>query len=152
MSNVMSEPLRLRLERSVRATPERCFRAWTTPDELRRWSAPEGLEIGEGAMDLRVGGAWRVVMEGPDGARHEAFGTYLEITPPTRLVYTHAWRQAEGSSPETRVTVEFLPDCDRTRVVLTQVGFGSAGSRDGHETGWSSTLDQLERMLGEEAA
>ena len=141
--------LRLRLERVIRAPRERVFQAWTRAEDLERWSAPEGMTIEGGRLDLRVGGEWGVVMVEPDGTRHEAFGTYVEVTPPSKLVYTHAWRSADGgSSPETTVTVEFIAEGARaTRVVLTQVGFSAKPSRDGHAEGWSSTLDRLETMF-----
>jgi uncharacterized protein YndB with AHSA1/START domain len=148
--NAHTEPLQLRLERTIRTTPERCFAAWTEPDQLRRWSAPEGLHVEGGTLDLRVGGRWSVVMVDPAGPRHEAFGTYLEVVPPRRLVYTHAWGRPGGGSPETTVTVEFVGEGDSTRVVLTQVGFDSAESRDGHVGGWSSALDQLENIFDRE--
>jgi uncharacterized protein YndB with AHSA1/START domain len=152
MTTTQSTPLQLRLERVIRADRERTFAAWTRPELLRQWSAPAGMTIEEGGeLDLRVGGRWRVVMVEPSGTRHEAFGTYKEITPPTRLVYSHQWRHGSGSSPETTLTVEFLEVPGGTRVVLTQEGFESADSRDGHGEGWSSTLDHLERFFTEAA-
>jgi uncharacterized protein YndB with AHSA1/START domain len=152
MSTRHTSALQLRLERVIRTSPERAFAAWTEPEQLRRWSAPEGLRVTEGEMDLRVGGEWRVVMVEENGARHEAFGAYREIAEPERLVYTHAWRRDLGVTPETTVTVEFLPHPDGTRVVLTQEGFGSAESRDGHSLGWNSALDGLEALFAKEAA
>jgi hypothetical protein len=137
----------LTLERRIPAARDRVFAAWTQPELLRRWSAPEGLTIEDGATDLRVGGGWRVVMAEPDGTRHEAFGTYREIAAPERLAYTHAWKGADGSSPETVLTVELKPEGDGTRLVLTQAGFPSPESRDGHREGWSSALDNLQTLF-----
>lgn len=137
----------LTLEQDVPAARERVFAALTEPEQLRRWSAPEGLAVVDGETDLRVGGGWRVVMAAPDGARHEAFGTYREIAPPERLVYTHAWRQGGGSSPETVLTVELRPRGDGTRLRFTQAGFASPESRDGHREGWSSALGHLRALL-----
>jgi uncharacterized protein YndB with AHSA1/START domain len=151
MSTTQSPPLQLRLERLIRTDRARAFAAWTKPELLREWSAPAGMTIPDGQLDLRVGGRWRVVMVEPNGTRHEAFGTYLEVTPPERLVYTHAWKQGNGSSPETTLTVEFFEVAGGTRVVLTQDGFASPQSRDGHGQGWSSSLDQLEKMFAEDA-
>jgi uncharacterized protein YndB with AHSA1/START domain len=151
MSTTQSPPLQLRLERLIRTDRARAFAAWTKPELLREWSAPAGMTIPDGQLALRVGGRWRVVMVEPNGTRHEAFGTYLEVTPPERLVYTHAWKQGNGSSPETTLTVEFFEVAGGTRVVLTQDGFASPQSRDGHGQGWSSSLDQLEKMFAEDA-
>ena len=147
MSPTKTQPLQLRLERVIPADRERVFAAWTRAELLREWSAPEGMTIPEGTLDLRVGGRWSVVMVEPNGTRHEAFGTYREITPPKRLVYTHAWKQGSGSSPETVLTVELHEVAGGTRVVLTQEGFASPQSRDGHGEGWSSSLDQLKEMF-----
>lgn len=137
----------LTLERKIPAARDRVFAAWTQPELLRRWSAPEGLTIEDGATDLRVGGGWRVVMAEPDGTRHEAYGTYREIAPPERLAYTHAWKGDAGSSPETVLTVELKPEADGTLLVLTQAGFPSPESRDGHREGWSSALDNLQTLF-----
>jgi uncharacterized protein YndB with AHSA1/START domain/uncharacterized damage-inducible protein DinB len=152
MSVEQDQELTLRLERVIRARRERVYEALTEPSLLVRWSAPEGLSIREGEQDVRPGGAWRVVMVEPNGTEHEAFGVYRAVEPPARLVYTHAWRRREGSTPETEVTIDLTEEAGATRLVLTQVGFSSAGSRDGHVEGWTSTLERLERMLRSELA
>jgi len=84
------------------------------------------------------------------GTRHEAFGTYHEITPPARLVYTHVWvmeGSAGESTAEALVTVEFYEEKGATRVVLIQEGFDTPSARDDHEGGWASTLDRLDAMF-----
>jgi uncharacterized protein YndB with AHSA1/START domain len=146
-----SQPLQLKLERTIRTDRARAFAAWTKPELLRQWSAPDGMTIPEGQLDLRAGGRWSVVMLEPNGTRHEAFGRYIEVTPPKRLVYTHAWKEGNGSSPETTVSVEFFEVPGGTRVVLTQEGFASPQARDGHDKGWSSALDNLEKLFAGEA-
>jgi uncharacterized protein YndB with AHSA1/START domain len=151
MTATPTEKLQLRLERVVRADRQRVWDAWTRPELLKQWSAPEGLRGDAGTMDLRVGGAWSFRMVQPDGIAHEAFGIYREIVPLERLVYTHAWRTADGTSPETLLTVELFDAPNGTRLVLTQTGFDSAGSRDGHVDGWGSALDNLAALLGTSA-
>jgi uncharacterized protein YndB with AHSA1/START domain len=150
-----TEALTLKLERLIAAPPDRVFAAWTQPELLNQWSSPPGISIEGGDLDLRVGGNWRVTMRGGDGSAREAFGTYREIVPPKRLVYTHAWRLggAGGSgTPETVLTVEFRAEGKGTRLVLTQTGFESAESRDGHRIGWSSSIDNLEKLFAERRA
>lgn len=141
-----SAALTLELERVIRAPRERVWAAWTNRDLLHRWSCPEGMHIPEASVDFRVGGTWEIVMavnEDPS-ERHVAFGTYLEIDPPERIVQEHQWRTADGgASPRTVVTVVFHDEGEQTRIVLTQEGFGSVGERDGHGEGWASTLDKL---------
>jgi uncharacterized protein YndB with AHSA1/START domain len=149
MSSARGTSLELRLERRIRAPRQRVWDAWTKPELVRRWSAPEGMSVPAGTMDVRVGGSWEVTMVRDDnGERHVAFGRYLEIVPPQRIMYTHAWRSADGgSSPETTLTVELIEDGDATRVILTQEGFGDAGSRDGHAEGWGSALNKLVAVM-----
>lgn len=150
MSHVIDrEPavLELQLERTIPAERERVFAACTRADLLRRWSAPAGLTIEDGVVDLRAGGGWRVVMVEACGRRHEAFGTYREIASPEWIACTHAWRTDDGSTSETVVTVELRPEFRGTRLVLSQAGFETQESRDGHRAGWSSALDRLQSLF-----
>jgi uncharacterized protein YndB with AHSA1/START domain len=140
-------PLVLNLERTIGAKRQRVWDAWTRPEQLRRWSSPEGLEVVDGELELKVGGRWRVTMQERDGGRkYVAVGIYREVTPPERLVYTHSW-ETDDEPVETVVTVEFREEGDATRIVFMQEGFASAGSRDGHAEGWTSTIDRLARLL-----
>jgi uncharacterized protein YndB with AHSA1/START domain len=150
MSTKTEETFSLRLEKRIRAPRARVYAAWTEGEQLKKWSAPDGLIIVEGELDLRVGGRWRVVMQDPaSGRKYIAAGIYREVTPPSRLVYTHGWLTDEGGPHDTLLTVEFHDDGDTTLVVLTQEGLPSAGSRDGHTEGWSSALDNLAALFGE---
>ena len=137
----------LRIERTIRAKRARVFEAFTNPDDLARWSAPEGLDVVDGSVDLRVGGKWSVVMHEPtQDLRFHAEGEYKEITPPERLVYTHYWL-TDDPPVETLITVEFHEEGDATRVVMVHEGFLSEETRKGHEEGWSSCFDRLERLF-----
>ncbi len=147
-----TEQFSLRLERLIAAPRQQVFDAWTRPELLARWSAPEGMTLPEGSIDFRVGGRFRAVMQEPDGTRHVAVGQYREITPPERLVYTHMWQQegeseADARARETVLTVEFHEQGERTLVVLRQDGFLSAAARDGHRVGWTSALKNLEQLF-----
>ena len=142
-----AETLTLKLERLIAAPPERVFAAWTQPELLNQWSSPPGISIEGGELDLRVGGLWRVMMRAEDGSTREAFGMYREIVRPTRLVYTHAWHVGSGTTPVTVLTVEFRPEGTSTRLLLTQTGFESPESRDGHRIGWFSSIDNLEKLF-----
>jgi uncharacterized protein YndB with AHSA1/START domain len=148
MATTATEPLTLTLTRLYEAPREIVFRAWTEPEHLRRWCAPHGFAIPESEGDLRPGGAWRATMRAPDGAEHRLAGVYREIVPPERLVFTHAWLEADGRpGVETLVTVTLEDRGGRTLLTLTQSGFETAAARDGHAGGWTETLERLAAHL-----
>lgn len=137
----------LRLTRLIAADPQTVFDAWTRPEHMRRWSCPEGARVEEVNVDLRVGGAYSIRMKGAEGDVHNAFGTYREIDPPHRLVYTWDWREADHAVGETVVTVEFHPRDDGTEVVIVQEGFPTPEAMAGHQQGWQSCLNRLEGLF-----
>ncbi len=136
----------LRLSRVIKADPERVFRAWTEPKELKRWSCPEGdYTVADVKADLTVGGRYRIQMKTPEGDLVAAHGVYKEIERPRKLVYTWDW---EGESiGETLVTVEFNDLGGSTEVVLTHERFPNVEAKTGHEEGWTGCLNKLERLF-----
>ena len=137
-------PVSLTLTRLYDAPRELVFRCWTEPEHLRRWCAPHGFTIPESEGELRPGGAWRATMRAPDGTEHRLTGVYREIVPPERLVFSHAWLDADGQAGvETVVTMTLEDRGGRTFLTLVQSGFESAASRDGHAGGWGETLERL---------
>jgi uncharacterized protein YndB with AHSA1/START domain len=136
----------LRLRRTFRASPERVFRAWTTPAEMKQWKAPGELTTPLAEVDLRAGGKYRIHMQAPDGALHRLVGEYRLVDPPKKLVYTWRWEQ-DPDAPETLVTVEFLGRGAVTDVVLTHELFPSAEAKQRHEHGWTACFDKLERVV-----
>lgn len=139
------------LTRLFDAPPALVFQAWTEPEHLGRWCCPRGFKVISGEGDLRPGGAWRCVMQSPEGAEHAVRGVYREIVTPKRLVFTHAWEEdAAGElGPETLVTVTFAKEAEKTRITFDQGVFATAESRDNHADGWSETLDNLTAYLAE---
>lgn len=137
------------IERVFKAAPERVFRAWTDPKILVKWWGPEGYGTPDCTMDVRAGGAWRTVMANAEGQSHIVSGVYHEITPPKRLVTTWAWEQEDGRrGHETMLELTFEPAADgNTKVTLVQSLFESVEQRDSHNMGWSSSFNDLDRLL-----
>jgi len=141
------------LSRSFAAPRSRVFRAFTERDQVKQWFGPEGYTIGACAMDIRVGGAYRIVMRSPKGDEHTVRGEYQEISKPDRLVFTWAWEDDEGElGPETVVTVSFAENDGKTLVRLSHRRFESKKARDAHKGGWASTLVCLAEFLGRKKA
>lgn len=128
------------LERYLEAPPARVWQAWTTTEALKRWFGPEGIEVLVADVDLRPGGRYRVVMKS-ETDEHRVGGTYEEIVPNERLVFTWAWE----STPEreSRVTVTLAPEGDGTRLVLTHERFADRDATERHAAGWSSSFNRL---------
>lgn len=128
------------------------FDAWTKPEHLERWQgAPRGFTVTAHKVEMRPGGAYRICMRSPEGVDHWLQGVYREIVRPERLVFTHAWLDAEGKpGKETLVTITFTERGGKTELTLHQTGFKSVESRDGHKEGWTSTFDRLAEYLAKE--
>jgi len=96
-------------------------------------------------MDVRVGGRFRLSFKTGDGEYHEVSGVYQEVVPDQRLVFSWAWH----STPEREslVAISLRADRDGTLLTLHHEQFFDQAARDGHERGWTGTLDTLEKYL-----
>ena len=82
------------------------FDALTKPELLKRWFGPRGWSLVVCEADLKVGGAWRWVLRGPDGRDMGMRGVYQEIMPPERLVSTESFDDYPGESLNTLILSE----------------------------------------------
>ena len=133
----------VRVERDIAAPPEKVFAAWTDPDSLRIWMAPEPLAVGSAECDPRVGGTYRIVMIDESGS-FEHWGEYEEVDPPHRIVFT--WRADHLGDTVTRVRVLLTPTSRGTRMVIEHEGLDEA-SRPPHLHGWTSIAERLATAL-----
>jgi len=143
----MTAAMTLRIERVFQAPAERVFEAWTSEEVLRRWfHAEHGWETPEAQVDLRLGGAVRVVMRDPAAGRDiGGGGTYTEIDPPSRLAFTWTWD--DDAERETLIELDFLEAEGRTTVLLTHSALADEDAVRRHEDGWSQCLANLGRAL-----
>lgn len=138
----------LTITRRFKAPRTLVFKAWTTPEHLAHWSGPHGFTTPHHSMDLRPGGAYRACLRAPDGTEHWVQGVYREIAEPERLVFTHAWEDANGKpGHQTLVTVTFAEQGGQTLMTFHQAEFESVESRDGHRGGWTGSFERLEAYL-----
>jgi uncharacterized protein YndB with AHSA1/START domain len=136
----------VRIERTFAARAEDVFDAWTSTEVMRRWFHCEpDWETPEADVDLRVGGAVRVVMRRPDGSVAEARGEYTLIERPRRLQMT--WIFGDEPSNEQLIELSFSESEGSTTVLLVNSGISTDGRRDAQDWGWRGCLDQLERAL-----
>jgi uncharacterized protein (TIGR03086 family) len=120
-------------ERIIDATPEEAFALLTEPERLRRWQAVSA------AVDLRVGGDYRLTVT----PGHIASGTFTEVDPGKRVVYSWGWIDSEDLAPgSSTIVVEIEPSGDKTLVRLTHYGLSTAQAV-GHGEGWTHYMERL---------
>ena len=130
----------IRIERVLPATIGRVYDAWTRADLLVQWYCPNPKLALLVQADVRTGGSYVVEM-GP----HVVRGTYLEVEPPHRLVFSWKW---DGTDDEpTRVEVELSEVPDGTRMLLSHTGFATAEDAANHRQGWEPEVHRLAELL-----
>ena len=136
----------LTLKRRLKAPPAKVFAAWIDPEKVKLWMGPGEVKAVHAECDARVGGRYRWVMRAPSGEEHDVSGTFREIVPNEKLVFTWAWR----TTPERQslVTVLIKPDGDGSLLTLTHEQFFDEDARDRHQGGWNGALDKMEKMFG----
>jgi uncharacterized protein YndB with AHSA1/START domain len=124
------------------------FEAWTTPELLKRWWAPKsnGMTLLLCEVDVRPGGKYRFEFGRHESSRTIAFfGTYLEVVPASRLVWTN-----EESTESPVTTVTFAEKAGKTELVLSEI-YPSSEALDnyieGMEAGAPEQFDQLDALL-----
>lgn len=141
--------LELVVRRTIRASPERIFEAWTRPEQLRAWWGPAGMTCDAAEVDLRIGGEYRLANKAADGSVVWIVGTFERIERPTELAYT--WRLEPGPDRIERVTVSLRERGDQTEVIVTHERIVDARSKDAHQAGWHGCLDGLEQLFADPA-
>jgi uncharacterized protein YndB with AHSA1/START domain len=138
----------LRMERTYEAPAETVFDAWTSEEVMRRWwHADRDWETPVAEVDLRVGGAVRVVMRNPDtGDEYGGGGFYTEIDRPHRLAFTWIW---DGDDRRQLIEVDFEESGGATTVRFTHRDLWSEEAVRSHEDGWRTAFDNLVRTLAE---
>lgn len=142
------------LTRIIDASPAKLFRAWTEPELLKQWWAPQPWTTPRAELDVRPGGACNIVMRSPEGQDMPCPGVYLEVVPNKRLVFTDAYREAWMPSDKPFMIVMVTFDdlgAGKTRYTA-RVRHWSVADRETHEKmgfheGWGRCADQLAELV-----
>ncbi len=142
----------VRVSRTLRASPERVFRAWSSAEHVARWFAPRPFTIPEARVEMRVGGAFELLFRSPEGQEHRIRGAFTEVQPNRRLVIDITVEDAAGKPQFRAVTeVELSQAADGTRLDVTQtytvLDPKDAWMVEGAPQGWSAALAQLEEVV-----
>jgi uncharacterized protein YndB with AHSA1/START domain len=144
------------ITREFNAPRHLVYKAYTTPELVRRWWAGRRGQMTIAEIDLRVGGTWRFVMTSSEGFEVAFHGTYREIVPDERLVHTEVYEAMP--EPEAVNTLTFAETDGRTTLTVL-VDCGTREVRDGMmtsgmEAGMQEAYDLIEQIaieLAEEA-
>ena len=143
----------LSLTRLIDAPRAAVYRAWTATELLTRWFAPLPYTTPHAELDVRPGGANLIVMKSPDGQEMPNRGTYLEVVPNEKIVFTDAYVGDWAPSPKPFMTVilTFEDEAGKTRYTA-RVRHWTAEDKETHEKmgfhqGWGICADQLTALV-----
>lgn len=145
---VDKESLEVRMIRVFNATPERMWRAHTDSADIVRWW--EDTEVDK--LEVKVGGAWRFVSQGPDGKVHAFRGEFKELDKPNKIVRTFEYEPIPGHVMVESVVFEAQPDGKTKQLTVSKFdnlddlnGMVGMGMEHGAEAG----LDRLAKVVEE---
>lgn len=144
-------PHDLEISRLLDAPRGALWQAWSGPDRLKEWWCPKPWTTDVRAFELRPGGAFHTFMQGPDGGSSDNPGSFVEVIPQTRIVFTSlltaGWRPATPWMAFTAV-ISMADEGQGTRYIAT-VMHPDKATRDRHDEmgffqGWNICIDQLQ--------
>jgi uncharacterized protein YndB with AHSA1/START domain len=137
----------VRLHRVLRAPADRVYRAFLDPDAMAKWLPPHGFTGKVHEMDARVGGRYKMSFTNfSTGQSHGFGGTFMELKPGERLVYTDVFDDPNLQG-EIRTTVTLLKVSVGTALHVTQEGLPSAIPAEACTLGWQESLALLAQLV-----
>lgn len=145
----LTSDTQLKVEREFDAPRHLVYRAFTTPELIRRWWSAKRGTVTSADVDLRVGGRWRWVMRADGGFEVAFHGEYREIVPNERLVYTETYEGVPDAVALVKAT--FAESDERTTLTLL-IDHQSKANRDGAlesgmEAGMQDAFDLIDGVL-----
>lgn len=150
------EERQIEVSRTFDAPLELLWKAWTDPKHFMKWYGPKGFTAPTCEIDLREGGRHLWSMLSPDGRQMYFTGSFKEVMPMERLVFTDSSSDAEGNVlssgmagkgvPDTMdVTVTFVHTDGKTTLTVSHVGYGPGAEYA--KMGWEQAFDKLAAIL-----
>ena len=127
------------------------YKAWTTPELVRRWWSGERGEMTIAEIDLRVGGTWRYVMVAGGDLEVGFHGEFREIVPNERIISTEVFEGVPGVPGGEALNTLTLTEADGRTTLSVLVEHKTKEERDGHinsgmEGGMQESMDRLEQV------
>ena len=143
-------PSTIRLHRVLRTTPQKLYKAFIDPEAKAKWLPPHGFTGKVHHIDPRVGGGYKMSFTNfSTGQSHSFGGTYVEMKPGERLVYTDKFDDPNLPG-EMRVTVTLKKVSVGTELNITQEGIPDVIPADACYLGWQESLTLLAQLVDPE--
>ena len=140
-------PNTIRLHRVIATKPEKVYRAFVESDAAASWLPPYGYLCTVHELDAKVGGKHRMSFRNfTTGESHSFGGSYLELVPGERLVYTDSF-DAPGLPGEMRVTVTLKAVSVGTEINIEQEGVPDVIPPEACYLGWQDSLRKLAKLV-----
>ena len=147
------------IQRVFELPVSKVWKAFTTPEEFKKWWGPKGFTCPSSEMEARVGGKYLNCMRGPDGKEYWSTGVVKELVPEKKLVITDNFSDEKGNikdpseygmpgkwAKELLITLEMEEADGATKLRLQHEGIPSE-MRDECIQGWNESLDKLEKNI-----
>ncbi|MEX1045968.1 MAG: SRPBCC domain-containing protein [Actinomycetota bacterium] len=150
------------VSRVIDAPRDVVWKAWTEPEQVKKWWGPKGFTAPSVDADFREGGKYLYCMRSPDGQDYWSTGIYKEISEPERIVATDSFAdekgnpvpashygmpEADGMPMETTIEVTFEDQDGKTKVTIKHVGMPAGTASEMAGQGWKETLDKLAEVV-----
>jgi len=154
-----ADELTLEIVRVIDAPRAVVWRCWTQPELLKQWYCPKPWAVTKADMDVRAGGRFNTVMEGPTDERVDNEGCFLEVVPGERLTFTDGYTEGFMPRPSSFMTgyVLLTDEADGKTRMAWGARHATQETRDQHlemgfEQGWGAAAAQLEELATRVAA
>lgn len=148
------------IEDTINASVEKVYNAWTNPEKLMQWFAPEGCSIKFKTLDIKPGGCFHSYISNPQFGDCWCIGTYKEIELNTKLVFTMMNTDEHGNRidpttigmdaewpAETIVTIIFREENGKTKLQLRQTVLQEIAKKTGAYPSWLQMLNKLKAII-----
>jgi uncharacterized protein YndB with AHSA1/START domain len=146
-----NKPAPLMISRCFSAPRALVFKAWSSAGHMKNWFSPEGFTVPEAVVDFRAGGVFDICMRSPEGQDFWSRGSYVEVSPPERLVFFVSAVVGEERKFTAHTTVTFAVDGMGTLLTVRQEyeihDEAFLAATQGAPEGWRTTLDKLEEEV-----
>ncbi|MGB7286744.1 MAG: SRPBCC family protein [Salaquimonas sp.] len=143
----------LSITRTINAPVRTVWRCWTESELLKQWYCPKPWSVPNAEMEAKAGGRFNLTMAGPRAERMDLVGSFLEVKPLKRLVFTDGYAEGYVPRPDSFMTgvVEFADLGDGRTKMIWSARHATAEARQQHldmgfEQGWSASAEQLDEL------